>query len=430
MGKKNRQENLSGQVPPRPDRRVLLVSSDPTDRYGIQRHLEGWNIETCVAGNCIRAFALLVDAAASERPFSTVIVDRPHLEMDPAQIAIAIRSDSEFHTLALIHVGTLSGQEERQQLEDAGYTGFVETPLNKTLLFNILHGDRQMRADAPGVAQFADHYRSERHQPLQIILAGDNLDDQRRMRLLLQDEGHQVFLVQTGAALLDALDAHTFDLAIVDEQLPSISGIEAIKLYRFMHLDQRWIPFLLLLESDESKKVRECHDSNIETWLVKPVRPQRLFDAIQLGLSRQTITQARHPQKPGTTVNAGEVDFTLDQKKLNDLKMLGADRNFLDNLISYFESESLELLKRMGKAVTERDHAGFQNQGLILKDSAGNIGALELFRLGIRASKIDKTAFAENGLLLTKEIERARERSLDSLHKQLARGDNSLSGQE
>jgi two-component system, sensor histidine kinase RpfC len=66
-----------------------------------------------------------------------------------------------------------------------------------------------------------------------ILVAEDNPTNQRVAQLILESGGHRVTIVNNGESALDALERASFDLALFDLSMPIVSGLEALKLYRF-----------------------------------------------------------------------------------------------------------------------------------------------------------------------------------------------------
>jgi two-component system sensor histidine kinase RpfC len=87
-------------------------------------------------------------------------------------------------------------------------------------------------------------------------VAEDNPTNQRVTQLILESGGHRATIVNNGEAALDALEHASFDLALFDLSMPGLSGLEALKLYRFSSPDP--IPVLILSANVTSEIIAEC----------------------------------------------------------------------------------------------------------------------------------------------------------------------------
>jgi two-component system sensor histidine kinase RpfC len=411
--------------------RLLLLSGNKQGKHEISEHLNSWGVEFTQVGNSVRAFAKLIEAADADRPFQTVIVDQRGLDMEECQFALALRTEPLLQSLYLIHYGSAL-PSRAEQLYTVGYSGMLAAPVDKTLLFKALHSARETALHRPNVVQLLDHYEAEKGQPpLDILIACDNISESRKLRRILDNAGHQSFLISDNRQILEALDNHHFDLAILDAEMPEISGMEAIKLYRFAHLNQPWIPFILLLDSPNSQIIRACEDAHIDHLIVKPVSTQRLLETI-IRAGVQTEHNEGIFDYPAASVAARyhNDSLTLDTHQLEELKRLGKEHDFLLELIDQFDKESSALIQGLKQSVGRQELKSIQDYGHKLKDTAGNLGALNLYRLAVRLTRIkqlDSTHHLEN---LLADTENCRDATIVALIEYLSQGNNSAHGKE
>ncbi|WP_273438949.1 response regulator [Sedimenticola selenatireducens] len=409
--------------------RLLLLSGSNKAKREISDHLNGWGVNFVEAGSSARAFAMLIESADTGKPFQTVLVDQSSLDMEECQFATALRAEPSLQSLYLIYYGGSTLPPRTEQLYMAGYSGMLSAPLDKTLLFKALHNARETAIHHHNVVQLLDHYETEKvQQPLDILIAGGSHNECRKIHRILGNAGHQAFIVSDSTEILEALDNHHFDLAILDADMPEISGIEAIKLYRFAHLNQPWIPFILLLDSPNSQTIQACEAADIEHLIVKPISTQRLLETV----ARATdLTSQGHndeifdyPTISGST-HYHDNSLTLDTHQLNELKRLGKEKDFLLQLVNQFDKETVALIKGLQLAATNHDIKSIQDYGHKLKDTAGNLGALNLYRMAVRLTKIKDMEFGFELDTLVNEIENCRIATIEALHDHLFHGNNS-----
>jgi two-component system sensor histidine kinase RpfC len=130
---------------------------------------------------------------------------------------------------------------------------------------------------------------------LRILLADDNSISQRLAARILERAGHEIVIVENEEQALDALERLSFDLALIDIDRPSISGIEAIKTYRFVSLGQQRVPIMGLTVNATPQAAQRCAEAGMEACLAKPVESARLLAVIQQVVSD---AESRSPNCP------------------------------------------------------------------------------------------------------------------------------------
>ena len=131
-----------------------------------------------MAENAAQAFALLVNAAHSGRPFHTVLVDQEHLDMYPLQFIAAARSEPTLSDLSLVLIREKNDNKTTDEYLKAGFSYVLESPVEKRLLFNALHASTTAQQyDNEDVVWLNDRYKRHagiRQSGLKILVAEDN----------------------------------------------------------------------------------------------------------------------------------------------------------------------------------------------------------------------------------------------------------------
>lgn len=414
------------------DQRILVLTNDKSDRHGILRHLDSWGITPTVCSTAARSFYELLRASEAHSPYHVVIVDRGLFDMDASQFSAALRSEQHLQDIYLILIGARPAEIEEGGLNRLGYTRLVPVPLNKTLLFDALHNLRSAPLEPrPGVAKIIDRYTaSTTSPPLSILLAENRRGEQQRIRAVLQQQGHQVFLVDSGARVLDALDSHQFDLAIVSRELREISGIEAFNLYRFTRIDKQRTPFILLLHNPGDSDRQRCEESGVNAILEAGADPKTIMNVLKKvvlesgdqGQARQNYHRQHLHQTTGF-VGGHTADTALDRNRLAELENLGGNTAFLSDLIDSFNRDNRHFLTQMELAIKKGDLSRFRDLGHAIKDSAGSLGTIRLFELGTAASHIPSEAFRQNALDLLQQLTECCRLSNDALQNYIREKD-------
>ncbi len=126
------------------------------------------------------------------------------------------------------------------------------------------------------------HSIREQVRPLRILLAEDNLVNQRLGERLLQKDGHSVVLAGTGKAALEAWERGAFDLVLMDVQMPEMDGYEATVLIRQKEKKTGGhIPIIAVTAHAMKGDQERCLAAGMDGYVSKPIQPEVLYKTIE-----------------------------------------------------------------------------------------------------------------------------------------------------
>ncbi|MHB8624431.1 MAG: hybrid sensor histidine kinase/response regulator [Sulfuricaulis sp.] len=393
------------------DSRVLMISSGTGNRSLVLGYLKTWEVELSMAENTAQAFALLVNATHSGRQFQTVLVDQEHLDMYALQFIAAARSESSLAELSLV---LIRGKEDNKSADEylkAGYSYVLENPVDKRLIFNALHASiTAQRYDNEGVIQLNDRYKRHagiRQSDLKILVAEDNPTNQKVISKILESADHHPTIVTNGEQALDALERESFDLVILDMQMPVISGLEVVKIFRFTHPKDHPVRFIVLTANATTEAKNECQEAGVDSYLTKPIEPSKLLD--QIDRLAPKVTGASSPAKVSMQASIMQATFPPSGHILNDatlasLEIMGKHSTFMPELIHGFLRDTELLLDDMQIAIKKKRFKDFKDLVHAMKGSAGSVGAQTLYDTCIRAFGIKEEALPSEAASLMHEL--------------------------
>ncbi|MBX5471818.1 MAG: response regulator [Acetobacteraceae bacterium] len=253
---------------------------------------------------------------------------------------------------------------------------------------------------------------------LSVLLADDNQVNQKVVAKILERAGHRVTLVDNGEAALDALEQGRFDVALMDLNMPGMTGIEAAELYRFIALDRPKTPIVALTADATPETAKRCTEAGMEACLVKPIEPDQLLAVLEsvTAASAETRPQTAEPPASVTLITSHPrfkpaSSEPVDRRVLAELESLGGPA-FLADLIAQYLSDAEGILNGISEAVAEGDVQRFRSEAHALKSCSSNIGAKGIFELCrpwqmIRADELAKEG-AEHLRRLQAEFEQVR----------------------
>ena len=245
-----------------------------------------------------------------------------------------------------------------------------------------------------------------------ILVAEDNATNQRVAQLVLESGGHRPTIVNNGEAALDELQKGGYDLALLDLSMPVVSGLEALKLYRFT--TDRPIPVIILSANVTTEVIADCTAAGAAEFVAKPLRPTALLEVIERHLEKRadTVTvvarSGSDERKPLTVVDTPAVD----QSVLADLDRLSADPTFVTRLLHGFRSDAERLVREITENLSARRYELVKDSAHALKGGAGSVGATQLMALATRFEKATHDALRINAVRWTEELRKAADVAL------------------
>jgi CheY-like chemotaxis protein len=242
--------------------------------------------------------------------------------------------------------------------------------------------------------------------PLDILLAEDNPVNQRVAVGLLTRRGHRVTVSTNGLEALAALEAKSFDVVLMDVQMPELDGLDATR-----RICERWPPEtrprIVALTANALVEDREaCFAAGMDDYVAKPIRPEALAEALR---------QVRPPVEPATGDNgpeSSESALVLEAAALDSLRELGGD-DFLAEVIDAFQADAPDLMASLRRSLNHGDTDELRRSAHTLKSNGATLGAerfAELCRdLEARAKNDDLGAAPELVDEIATEYERLGE---------------------
>jgi PAS domain S-box-containing protein len=282
-------------VPPRVNlagRRALVVDDNATNREVIARQLASWRIKAVITQGAEAALAAVREAAAAGESFDFGIVDMHMPDTDGLQLAALLHHEPSSANLRLILLSSLGEIPAKQELAARGIAAALTKPLRQAQLLETLQrvlSNGRSRSPFPGARtpSTAPLTPPTADENLRILLAEDNPVNQHVARLQLQKLGYRPKIVATGREALAAIQSETFDLVLMDCQMPEIDGLEATRLIRAGEAERRArgeqftaLPIIAMTANAMAGDREACLAAGMTDYVSKPVRSDDLAAAI------------------------------------------------------------------------------------------------------------------------------------------------------
>jgi CheY-like chemotaxis protein len=238
--------------------------------------------------------------------------------------------------------------------------------------------------------------------PLRILLAEDSRTNQLLAVRLLEKRGHKVRVANNGREAVDALQTESFDLILMDVQMPEMSGIEATAVIRERERrdSNSRIP-IIAMTAHAMKGDRElCIQAGMDGYVTKPVRPDALFQALEQFVPRSI-------EASDSTSDSND-DPIIDPTAL--LKQFNGDIGFFKDIFKLFMEDVAGLMCGMRDATNSKDSRMLERMAHKFKGSVANFHSDSVATAADRLESFgrcgDFSSAAKGLIFLEKELSR------------------------
>lgn len=253
-------------------KRILIVNDNPTNRFILKKQTQKWNMISTEVDSGPKALDLLMRG----EHFDLAILDMQIHEFNGLTLATKIRHFPQFETLPLVMLTPINFCTE----EDAkvNYQTFLNKPIKQSQLYDVL---MQIFAN-PVIFSNQIQVDTDRSQgkgvPLKILLAEDNIVNQKVALLMLEKIGYSTDVVSNGVEALAVLEQVPYDLVLMDIQMPEMGGLEATK-----HICEKYgkqldkKPIIVAMTAGVMEGDRDiCLKTGMDDYISKPVKMELL----------------------------------------------------------------------------------------------------------------------------------------------------------
>jgi len=344
-----------------------------------------------------------------------LMVHRNALHCKPERIASAVRDKQDLASMKMILIEPENEPNHDPTILASGYATVLHRPLQASLLFNALHSAdvAHHSADVVSIADIAQ--RKQTSKPLHILLVEDNAVNQEVIQAVLNKTGHKVRIAEDGEQALDTLagDA-TFDLVLLDMNMPGISGLEVLKQFRFMDTSGS-TPVLMLSADAMPGTISECMQAGANDYITKPVQMTVLLEKIA-EFTEQHDDPDRgiiYPEEdPGT-------DALLNEAVLDELFSLIVSPQKQQHLLQSFESSGEENLVHLDTYARQGQTNLFLERVHGFKGSAAVLGIQIIAALCVEIEENREMLESITMLRYTKRLRAAFQEGLSALQDYL-----------
>ncbi|UEM22944.1 response regulator [Skermanella mucosa] len=376
-------------------KRTLVVDDLAINRDLLQRQLESWGMVADTATSGAEALAMLAGASLSGRPYDMAIIDQMMPEMTGIDLVRAMKADPLTAGVVTILASSDGSEELRVLAQAAGAAATVMKPIRCHYLFDQMSRGAHPppagpaavasspKADSPATAAPGTPKRL-----LAILLAEDNLINQQVAARRLRKMGHAVDIANNGAEAVEMVRSNTYDIVLMDVQMPEMDGFEATAAIRSLPGEKRRIPIIAMTANALPSDCERCLAAGMDDYIAKPVHQQILVDMIEKwGSIGFATSHADDRSAPGGDGAEPPPDL-LDEDGIRELLSVIGVEDYR-GLAGQFFSSHAATLGALREAAESGDSESLDRHAHQLKGAASNLG---LARLAAVASGLREEA--------------------------------------
>jgi two-component system, sensor histidine kinase and response regulator len=392
---------------------VLIVDDNDVNRRLLRAQVERWGMMPTVVESGPGAIESLTSAARTNRPFQLILLDANMPDMDGFAVAAQINERPELAGATVMMLTSSGEYGDYTRCAELGIAAYLTKPVYAGDLLAAIEraiGAKPSASPPERARSRAGTLALGANGPaVRVLLVEDLVVNQRVAAGLLARRGHHVTIALDGHEALDRLSRETFDIVLMDLQMPGMGGLEATAAIREREREQgggRHVRIVAMtahaMESDRER----CLAGGMDGYLSKPIDPVALFAAVE---------QRANGEPPA---GASAAPVTFDEAALR--QRLFDDRDLMVDVVRLFLQDLPERLAVIGETVNARDREALQIATHALKGTSVN---LSLDALHDAAQRLELLSMGGDGAAIDaawQELSTEAERAADALRRFLA----------
>ena len=394
---------------------LLIVDDNDTNRQILAAHTQEWGMIPRDTSSPRQALEWIRDGT----PFDVAILDVNMPEMDGLTLASEIRQYRDASALPLVMFSSMGRQHDDPR--SALFAGSLSKPIKPSQLHNALAqvlAVERARVPTAKTESELDSHLAERI-PLRILVAEDNAINQKLALLLLERLGYRADVAANGQEVLAALERQSYDVVLMDVQMPEMDGLETTRQIRRTGTVHQ--PRIIAMTANAMHGDREeCLAAGMDDYVAKPIRAQELMRALSQSQPRET------PAPTETSSDSATVSI-IDLAAVKNLEAMLGQRaaTMIPELIDSFFADAVRLQAEAKQAIERGNASELRRAAHTLKANSATLGAIELAQASLELEMQAKSGTVNGSAVLLARVEREYTRAqsaLQALRKEMRNG--------
>lgn len=355
---------------------ILVVDDHETTLHVLDDMLKSWGMKPVLAQSGRQALSFLSRMKGHSLPFPFALIDAEMPETGGFEVAGWIHEAPEFKETKVMMMHALGEPNDLTRFGKLGIFENLVKPVKHSALLKAL-ATRLNKGDTGFPEQSPAELKPESGKEVRILLVEDNPVNQKVVAGILKKKKHTLVTVYNGKEALEVLEKKSFDIVLMDIQLPEMDGFEATKRIRENEEKTGGHLPVIALTAHAMKGDRErCVEAGMDGYLTKPLKPENLYEILDQWASNKDVPLHgfASPAGPHPPVDARE------QKPeavnwASGLKHVGGDENLLKQVFKVFMEDAPLRMERMKEALRAKEAKTIECECHTLKGGAITVGA-------------------------------------------------------
>jgi signal transduction histidine kinase/DNA-binding response OmpR family regulator len=344
------------------DLQVLVVDDNGVNRRVLQDLLVRWKMRPTVVDSGAAALRALAAASDRGQPFALVLLDANMPEMDGFEVARRISATPTLGGATIMMLSSSGQYDESNKCREVGIATHLTKPVDQRELLSAI-GRALAREPGQRAALPSSMLPAELpERRLHVLLAEDNVVNQRLAASLLRRRGHKVTIAANGREALATVTAQPFDVVLMDVQMPEMGGFEATAAIRALEAERQTprMPIVAMTAHAMKGDRERCLAAGMDEYLTKPLDPRHLCALVEQMAGGKPAAEPR--DEPATV-------------SMEVLARVGGDRELLAEISRLFVDDAPRHLQKIREALDTRDGEALRRAAHGLKGAAANFDA-------------------------------------------------------
>lgn len=274
------------------NKRILAVVENSSNQRILRAYLELWKCSPVMLSSFKKALGKMIEAYDAGHPFDLAMVDFMVCDMGIEDFGAAMRQDARLRMIPVIMITSSICRGYARRARKAGFSVFIDKPIKPSSLLNAImtvFGARASASPGPrdGEKPLIRRDLAKATRKARILLAEDNPTNQKVAIHILRKSGYSTDVVDNGRKAVDALNKKSYDLVLMDVQMPEMDGYRATRAIRRSATRHcREVPIVAMTANAMKGDREKCLKAGMDDYIAKPVNPHDLIEKLEEWLRR------------------------------------------------------------------------------------------------------------------------------------------------
>ncbi len=382
--------------------KVLIVDDNPVNRRLLSIQLEKNGCRFDQAIDAGKGLSMLTQAVKENDPYEIALLDIQMPDMLGTELGQIVKQDS---TLSSTQVILMSAHEDRgseEYLAEMGFAAFMQKPIKRQLLSDTLSmvvGNSKNTEKLTKKSLISSHLvNSARRVATKILIVEDNLTNQLVAQNILEKLAFQCDIANHGREGLEMVEKGSYDIVLMDCQMPEMNGFEATEAIRNINNDitNSDVVIIAMTANAMAGDREKCLEAGMDDYISKPLEPQELVDIVEKWLHK--AVESANPEEKAPESNSTDENLPVFDR-VACLNRVMDDETIMKKILAVFISTTAGNIEELSEAIENCDVAQATLLSHTLKGASANVSALVLHDI---AMKMEKAGREENMAVLNK----------------------------